>query len=222
MKILVVEDEKKVAAFIQRGLESENFTVEAAYNGNDGLKLAYDTSFDIIILDLMLPGIDGLTLLQRLRESDVHTPVLILTARGETEDRIGGLNLGADDYLVKPFAFGELLARLRALVRRSYNQTNTLLGYGDLTINLQTHEVNRADERIELTPKEYALLEFLVLNVNRALNRVSIAEHVWNYDFDRGTNFIDVHINRLRKKIDEGYEDKHIQTVRGYGYIFKP
>ncbi|MFC1554883.1 response regulator transcription factor [candidate division KSB1 bacterium] len=221
MKILLIEDEKKVAAFIKRGLEQERFVVDAVYDGKTGLEKAYDSSFDTIILDLMLPGMDGLSILHKIREEHVKTPVLILTAKGEIEDRIHGLNLGADDYLAKPFSFGELLARLRALLRRSYQQNNSVAQYDDLKINLVTHEVFRGEELIELTAKEYSLLEFFVHNANRALNRVTIAEHVWHYDFDRGTNFIDVYINRLRKKIDDGNNKKFIHTVRGYGYIFK-
>jgi len=222
MKILVIEDEKKVASFIKKGLESERFIVEVAYDGKDGFEKAHDDSYDVIILDLMLPKLDGISLLHQLRNDKVATPVLILTAKGNIDDRITGLNLGADDYLVKPFAFAELLARIRALLRRSQPQKSSILQFDDLTINLMTHGVFRGEKLIELTAKEYSLLEFLVHNANRALNRVTIAEHVWHYDFDTGTNFIDVYINRLRNKIDELGEKKFIQTVRGYGYMFKP
>jgi len=221
MKILIIEDEKKVASFMKKGFESEGFVVDTAYNGKDGLEHAYDQSYDIIVLDLMLPGLDGLSLLQQIRKEQVTTPVLILTARGHVDDRIEGLNLGADDYLVKPFAFGELLARVRALLRRSHPRKNPILEFDDLTINPATHEVHRQGKQIDLTAKEYALLEFLAYNANRVLNRTTISEHVWHYDFDRGTNFIDVYINRLRKKIDDNYEKKMITTVRGYGYMLK-
>jgi len=170
----------------------------------------------------MLPKLDGISLLQQLRNDGVITPVLILTAKGHIEDRITGLNLGADDYLVKPFAFAELLARIRALLRRSQPQKSSILQFDNLSINLLTHEVYRSKKLVELTAKEYSLLEFLVHNANRALNRITIAEHVWHYDFDRGTNFIDVYINRLRNKIDNGSEKKFIHTVRGYGYMFRP
>ena len=222
MRVLIIEDEKKVAAFIQKGLESEGYVADIAYDGTSGLKKAYDESYDIIILDLMLPEIDGLSLLQIIRKDNILTQVLILTARGQVEDRIEGLNYGADDYLVKPFAFGELLARIRALYRRTYPQKEPVLEFDDLTINIITREVIRGEKTIDLSAKEYSLLEFMANNKNRALNRVTISEHVWNYDFDRGTNFIDVYINRLRNKIDNGYDKKFIQTVRGYGYMFKP
>lgn len=221
MKILVIEDEKKVSAFVKRGLENERYIVETAFDGTTGLEMAHHPSIDVIILDLMLPGIDGLSLLRQLRESEVHTPVLILTAKDTIEDRIQGLNLGADDYLVKPFSFGELLARVRALLRRSAQQNNSLVTIKDLKVNLMTHEVFRNETPIELTAKEYALLEFFINNADRAINRISIAEHVWQYDFDPGTNFVDVYINRLRKKIMDSGDDKLIHTVRGYGYILK-
>ncbi len=222
MKALIIEDEKKVSAFIKKGLESEGFVVDIAYDGEKGLAKAYNDSYDIIILDLMLPKIDGFSLLQRLRREKITTQVLILTAKGHVEDRIDGLNLGADDYLVKPFAFGELLARIRALLRRDGYQKNPIIEFDDLAINTSTREVFRSGKIVELSAKEYALLEFLSYNTGRALNRATISEHVWHYNFDRGTNFIDVYINRLRNKIDEGYEKKFIQTVRGYGYMFKP
>lgn len=221
MRILIIEDEQKVAAFIKKGLESEGYVADVVYDGITGLEKAYDKSYDIIILDLMIPEIDGLSLLQRIRNDKVITQVLILTARGQVEDRIEGLNKGADDYLVKPFAFGELLARIRALYRRKYPQNESVLKFDDLSINYLTREVIRSEKFIDLSAKEYSLLEFMANNKNRALNRTTISEHVWNYNFDRGTNFIDVYINRLRKKIDNGHEKKFIHTVRGYGYMFK-
>jgi len=221
MKILIIEDERKVASFIKKGFESEGFIVETAYDGKNGLEKAYDNSYYIIMLGLMLPKIDGLSVLKQIRQDKVATQVLILTAKGHVDDRIEGLNLGADDYLVKPFAFGELLARVRALLRRSQPQKNPVLEFDDLTINPITHEVYRQGKRIELTAKEYSLLEFLAYNANRVLSRTTISEHVWHYDFDRGTNFIDVYVNRLRKKIDGNYEKKFIRTVRGYGYMLK-
>lgn len=221
MNILVIEDEVKVSSFIKNGLISEGFVVDVAYDGTEGLRKAHDDAFDVIILDLMLPGLDGMSLLRSLRKNNINTPVLILTAKDKVSNRIEGLNAGADDYLVKPFAFGELLARVRALLRRNHPEKNTILKFEDLIINIITHEVSRAGKPIELSPKEYALLEFLAYNANRALNRITISEHVWNYNFDRGTNFIDVYINRLRNKIDEGHEKKFIHTVRGYGYMFK-
>ena len=222
MKILLIEDEQKVSAFIKRGLEVERFTVETAFDGMKGFEMAQDTTFDVIILDLMLPGLHGFAILRKLREKDIRTPVIILTSKGEIDDKIHGLNLGADDYLVKPFSFGELLARIRVLLRRSNNQTDPVVIIGNFEINMMTHEVKRGDQKIELTAKEYALLEFFIHNVNRALNRISIAEHVWHYDFDTGTNFIDVYVNRLRNKLGDKGEHRLIQTVRGYGYIMKP
>jgi len=221
MKALLVEDEQKVASFIQSGLESEGFIVDVAFDGEDGLDKAFDDTYDVIILDLMLPKIDGISLLKTIRTNKINTPVLVLTALGSVKDRIEGLNQGADDYLVKPFSFGELLARTRALLRRNQPEKETRLTFNGLHVDLVTHEVRRGDTLIELSAKEYALLEFFIYNTNRALNRITISEHVWHYNFDRGTNFIDVYVNRLRKKIDEGYDKKFIKTVRGYGYMFK-
>ncbi len=221
MKILIVEDEKKVATFIKKGLENEGFVVSIEYDGKKGLEKAFNESYDIIILDLMLPKLDGFTILKEIRKQGINTKVLILTAKANVQNRIQGLNLGADDYLVKPFAFGELLARLRALLRRTYPDKNPVLQFDDLSVNTHTREVFRDNKKIELSAKEYALLEFLIYNVNRALNRSTISEHVWNYNFDTGTNFIDVYINRIRKKIDEGYSKKFIKTIRGFGYMFK-
>ncbi len=222
MKLLIIEDEKKVASFIRKGLENEGFVVDVAHDGNEGLHKAFGYSYNIIILDLMLPKIDGLTVLQKLRREGITSQIIILTAKGNVEDRIEGLNLGADDYLVKPFAFGELLARLRALLRRNGSQKNAIMKFDDLSINTSSREVLREGKRLELSAKEYALLEFLAYNATRALNRATISEHVWHYNFDPGTNFIDVYINRLRNKVDEGYDKKFIHTVRGYGYMFKP
>lgn len=221
MKVLIIEDEKKVASFIKKGLESEGFVVQTVFDGMAGLQEAYNESYDIIILDIMLPKMNGFSILKQLRNDKITTQILILTSKGNVEDRIEGLNLGADDYLAKPFAFGELLARVRALLRRTQPQKNSVLDFDDLKINLITHEVFRKNILIELSAKEYSLLEFLTYNANRALNRSTISEHVWHYNFDSGTNFIDVYINRLRNKIDEGYEKKFIRTVRGYGYMFK-
>lgn len=221
MKILLIEDEKKVSAFIKRGLEHERYIIETAFDGISGFEMAHQPSNDLIILDVMLPGMDGFTLLQKLRASEIFTPVLILTAKDSIVDRIQGLNLGADDYLVKPFSFGELLARIRALLRRNSHQNTSLITIKEIQINMITHEVFKNDKLIELTAKEYSLLEFFIHNKDRALNRISIAEHVWQYNFDSGTNFIDVYINRLRKKLNDTGKDKLIHTVRGYGYILK-
>ncbi len=221
MRILIIEDEKKVASLIRKGLEKERFVVDVIYHGEEGLEKARNLSCDAIILDLMLPGCNGLQILRSLRKEGIKTPVLILTAKGDVESRIMGLNYGADDYLVKPFAFGELLARIHALIRRFHKQQDPLISFDNFTLNPVSHEVKRAGVGIELSVKEYSLLEFLVFNADRVLNRLTLSEHVWKYDFDRGTNFIDVYINRLRNKIDKGYKKKFIHTVRGYGYIFK-
>ena len=221
MNILLIEDEVKVSALVKRGLEYERYHVETAFNGTNGLKKAQQPTIDLIILDLMLPEIDGLSLLRQLRENEIHTPVLILTAKDSIEDRIQGLNLGADDYLAKPFSFGELLARVRALLRRSQKKNEVIITVKDLKVNLMTHEVFRNNEAVDLTAREYDLLDFFINNLDRAINRITITEHVWGYDFDPGTNFIDVYINRLRKKIKDTGENKLIHTVRGYGYILK-
>ena len=221
MNILLIEDEPKVSAFIKRGLEHERFSVDVVFDGKTGLERARNPNVDLIILDLMLPKIDGFTLLRELRESEIHTLVIVLTAKGDIDDRIHGLNLGADDYLVKPFSFGELLARTRALLRRSSQTGGNTISIRDIEVNLVTHEVRRNNKLIELTAKEYALLEYFFNNPDRVINRISIKEHVWNYDFEPGTNFIDVYINRLRKKLDDYGKDRIIQTVRGYGYMMK-
>lgn len=221
MKVLLIEDENKVASFIKRGLENERFIVETINNGKEGLEMAYKPCFDIIILDIMLPHINGLTILRTLREDEIDTPIIVLTAKDSIEDKIQGLNLGADDYLAKPFSFGELLARIRAQLRRKGKNKNPIIKIKDMEINLMTHEVIRNNCSIDLTAKEYALLEFFINNADRAINRISIAEHVWNYDFDTGTNFVDVYINRLRNKINDKEENRLIHTIRGYGYILK-
>jgi len=202
-------------------LEKEGFMVDVVHHGEIGLEKAHNSPCDVIVLDIMLPGINGLQILKSIRKDGIKTPVIILTARGDVENRIEGLNLGADDYLVKPFAFGELLARIRALIRREHEKHNPVIQFDDFTLNPISREVSRGDKSIELSTREYTLLEFLVFNANRVLNRITLSEHVWQYDFDRGTNFIDVYINRLRNKIDKGHKKKFIHTVRGYGYIFK-
>ncbi len=220
MKILLIEDEIKVSSFIKKGLIKEEFEVDAELDGKEGLKKAF-RDYDLIILDLMLPQIDGFSILTKLRAEGIKTPIIILTAKGNIEDRIEGLNAGADDYVVKPFAFGELLARIKALLRRNNKNKNPFLVFGDFRINTESREVFRQNKKIELSLREYSLLEFLVYNTNRALSRSEIGEHVWNYDFNTGTNFIDVYINRLRKKIDDNYENKFIVTIRSFCYMFK-
>jgi heavy metal response regulator len=221
MKILVVEDEKKVASFIKRGLEEEKYEVITIHDGEDGLNTASEKSFDLIILDVMLPKMDGVTIMKELRARKVLTPVLMLTAKGEVDDIVAGLDSGSDDYLTKPFAFAELLARVRALLRRSELDRGAEIRFADLRLDPVTHKVWRAEKEIDLTAKEYALLEYLVRNPNQVLTRTMIAEHVWDYTFDSFTNIIDVYVNYLRKKIDRDAEKKLIHTVRGVGYILK-
>jgi heavy metal response regulator len=221
MRILVVEDEPKVASFIRRALEEESYAVDAADNGNDGLDMAQGGSYDLVILDLMLPGLPGTEVLKRMRAARLKMPVLILTARSQVDQKVHGLDAGADDYLTKPFAIDELLARVRALLRRGTGEPTGLLQVDDLVLNPATREVTRAGQRIELTSKEYALLEYLMRSTGRVLTRPMIAEHVWNLDFDTFTNVIDVYVNYLRNKIDRGRDRKLIHTVRGSGYVLK-
>jgi heavy metal response regulator len=221
MRILVVEDEKKVSSFIKRGLEEEKYEVETAFDGEDGLKLATEKPFDLIILDWMLPKKDGLTMVKEIRENKIVTPVLMLTAKDSLEDIIAGLDSGSDDYVTKPFAFAELLARVRALLRRSEMDKGAELRFADLRLDPVTHKVWRRDKEIDLTAKEYGLLEYFMRNPNQVLTRTMIADHVWDYTFDTFTNIIDVYVNYLRKKIDRDEEKKLIHTVRGVGYIFK-
>lgn len=221
MRILVVEDEKKVASFIQRGLEGEGFTVEVAYDGESGVEIASQSSFDLILMDVMLPKMDGLQAIKTLRENGVDYPVLCLTAKDTVEDIVSGLDSGSDDYLTKPFAFAELLARVRALVRRGTQERGAEITYADLRLDPVAHKVWRGDSEIDLTAKEYALLEFFMRNPETTLTRTMIAEHVWDYTFDSFTNIIDVYVNYLRKKVDRDYAKKLIHTVRGIGYVLK-
>lgn len=221
MRLLVVEDEKKVASFIKKGLEEEGYAVDLAADGETGLMMGLDGVHDLIILDVNLPRMDGLSVLQELRKKKVTTPVLLLTVKATIEDKVLGLDSGADDYLTKPFAFQELLARVRALLRRRAEADSPLLQVADLALDPATRFVSRGDEKIELTAKEFALLAYFMRNPGRVLTRTMIAEHVWDYDFDPMTNVIDVYVNYLRKKIDAGREAKLIHTVRGVGYVIK-
>jgi heavy metal response regulator len=221
MKILVVEDEKKVSSFIKRGLEEEKYEVDIANDGEDGLRMALDKAYDLIVLDWMLPKRDGLSVVRELRGKNTMTPVLMLTAKDSVEDIVAGLDSGSDDYLTKPFAFAELLARVRALLRRSEMDRGAELRFGDLRIDPVTHKVWRNEKEIDLTAKEYALLEYFMRNPNQVLTRTMIADHVWDYTFDSFTNIIDVYVNYLRKKIDRDADKKLIHTVRGVGYILK-
>lgn len=218
MRVLIVEDEPKMAAFLKQGLEEQRYAVDTAHDGEDGLHWALNFPYDILILDVMLPGLDGLELCRALRDRRVQTPILMLTARDTIEDRVTGLDCGADDYLVKPFAFRELLARLRALARRDTTQLTSVLTVGELSLDTVTHTAKRGDKPIELTAKEYELLEFFMLHPNQVLSRTVIVEHIWNYDYSPESNVVDVYIRYLRRKIDDGYEDKYIRTLRGSGY----
>jgi len=218
MRALLVEDERKIADFIQKGLVECGYAVDVAYDGEGALDWVGAAEFDIIILDVMLPVRSGIDVCQQLRRQGVQTPVLMLTARDAVEDRVRGLDSGADDYLVKPFAFAELLARLRALTRREPSLKGTRLQVGDLMLDSATREVARGGTTVSLTSREYALLEYLMRHPNQVLTRTMIAEHVWNYDFDNATNVIDVHIWNLRRKIDDPFPTKLIHTVRGAGY----
>lgn len=220
MRILVVEDEKKVASFIKKGLEEESYAIDASHDGQEGSFLAETNPYDLIILDIMLPQRDGLSILKGLRDKGINTPVLLLTAKGTVEDKVTGLNAGADDYLAKPFVFSELLARVRSLLRRG-GEKSPVLKYADLIMDPVTRRVTRGDMDIELTSKEYALLEYFLRRPAQVLTRTMISEHVWESDFDTFTNVIDVYVNYLRNKIDKGFEKKLIHTVRGVGYILK-
>jgi two-component system copper resistance phosphate regulon response regulator CusR len=220
MRILIIEDERRLSSFLKKGFEAEAMAVDIADDGVAGSDLARGGDYDAIILDLMLPGKDGIEVLQEVRAAGKKTPILILSARGEVEDRVKGLNLGADDYLPKPFAFVEALARVRALVRRQSpeGERSPVLSLSDLKVDVMTRKVTRGDREIDLTTKEFQLLEYLVRNKNRVLSRVLIIEHIWDMQFDSGTNIVDVVINRLRRKIDDGAAVPLIHTVRGVGY----
>ncbi len=221
MRILLVEDDRKVASFIRKGLVEEGHAVDVASEGETGLAMGLDRLHDIIILDVMLPGKPGFQVVRELRQAKVATPVLLLTARDGVEDKVQGLDAGADDYLTKPFAFAELLARVRALLRRGTAAQAPLLQVTDLTLDPAKRTVKRGEEVISLTNREFALLEYFMRNPGRVLTRTMIAEHVWDYSFDSNTNVIDVYVNYLRKKIDTGRERKLLHTVRGVGYVLK-
>ncbi|MFA6321473.1 MAG: response regulator transcription factor [Candidatus Omnitrophota bacterium] len=222
MRILVIEDEKKIADFIKRGLKEEGYAVDTANDGENGLFLAKTNSYDLVLLDLMLPKVDGIEICKKLREQKIMSPIIMLTAKDAVKDKVTGLDAGADDYLTKPFAFEELLARIRAILRKKSEQKEaSVLQVDDLMIDLHTHKVLRAGKEIELTSKEFALLEYLMRNSGKVVTRTMISEHVWDIDFDTFTNVIDVYINYLRNKIDSDSKKKLIQTVRGRGYILK-
>jgi len=221
MRILVVEDEHKIANSIKKGLEQERYAVDVAYSGTDGFDLACVESYDLIILDLMLPGMDGIAICRKLREQGNHTPILILTAKSQLDDKVGGLNSGADDYLTKPFSFEELLARIRALLRRPREALNSKLSVKDLTVDTAGYKVTRGDTVVNLSNKEFTLLEYLMRNPNKVLKKDVIIAHVWDYDADILPNTVEVYIKNLRDKIDSPFpkEPPLIHTVRGFGYL---
>jgi DNA-binding response OmpR family regulator len=221
MRVLVVEDERKTASFVRKALQAESFAVDVVANGADALTAAGSTPFDAIVLDIMLPGRDGLSVLRQLRERKNTTPVLLLSARGEVNERVEGLNAGADDYLPKPFELAELVARVRALTRRGGENKSSVLCVADLKLDTVTHKAQRGGTEIELTVREYRLLEFLMRSAGRLCGRMMILEKVWDYDFDPGTNLVDVYVRRLRGKIDTGFEPKLLHTVRGSGYMLR-
>ena len=221
MRILIVEDDPDLAGFIQKGLREERYAVDRAQEGEEGLLMASTTPYDLIILDVMLPKLDGLTVCRRLRIAGNKIPILLLTARGAVEDRVAGLNMGADDYLTKPFAFAELLARVRALIRRTGVDPTPRRTVADLEVDRVAHRVWRAGRDITLTNKEYALLEYLLRNPDRVLTRTAIIKHVWDIHYDGMTNIVDVHIRALRAKVDREFPPPLIQTVRGVGYVLK-
>jgi len=221
MRILVIEDEQKVANFIKQGLKEEGYSVDVACDGEEGYLLAKDNEYDVIILDIMLPKMDGITLCKKLRAEKIFTPILMLTAKDSVKDKVTGLDSGANDYLTKPFSFEELLARIRVLLRKDQTATPTKLKVDDLVLDLLTHKVSRAGKEIPLTNKEYALLEYLMRNTGSIVTRTMISEHVWDINFDTFTNVIDVYVNYLRNKIDKGYKKKLIHTIRGRGYMIK-
>ena len=219
MRILLVEDERKISAYVKRGLEETGYAVDPAYTGSEGLDWAESAPYDVIILDILLPEMDGLSVCRELRKRGDRTPVLMLTARDTVDDRVAGLDAGADDYLVKPFAIKELYARLRALTRRSGEAPKSaVMQFADLTLDTRTHQVRRASKIIELAAKEYAVLECLLREPERVLTRTQIAEHVWNYDTFNQSNVVDVYIRNLRRKIDDAFDQKIIHTIRGAGY----
>lgn len=222
MRILVVEDDDKISSFITSGLKQAGFAVDRAQDGDEGLHLALTEPYDVAVVDIMLPRVDGLSLIEQMRHKGVSTPVIILSAKRSVEDRIKGLETGSDDYLTKPFSFSELLARIQALIRRHTRSPKaSVLSVGDLSLNMLTREVVRGGIKIELQPKEFSLLEYLMRNSGRVVSKTMILEHVWDYNFDPQTNVVDVMIWRLRNKVDRDFEKKMIHTIRGVGYVLK-
>ena len=222
MRLLLVEDDLKIASFVSKGLKEAGFAVDLAADGEEGLHLALNEPYDVAVIDIMLPKLDGLTLIEKMRQRKINTPVIILSAKRSVDDRVRGLQTGGDDYLTKPFAFSELLARIQALIRRANGILDpNSLSAGDLSINLLTREVVRGDKKIELQPREFALLEYLMRNAGRVVSKTMIMEHVWDYNFDPQTNVVEVRVCRLRDKIDKGSGIQRIHTVRGVGYVLK-
>jgi two-component system, OmpR family, response regulator len=222
MRILVVEDDEKIASFVVKGLRQAGFTVDYADNGQTGLELALASRYDAVVMDLMLPRLDGLSAIEQLRQKKVPTPVIILSAKRSVDDRIKGLQTGGDDYLIKPFSFAELLARVHALIRRTTHEAEPIrLEAGDLAMDLLTREVRRGETQLDLQPREFTLLEYLMRNAGKVVSKTMIIENVWGYDFDPLTNIVDVLVSRLRQKVDRDFERKLIQTYRGVGYALK-
>ncbi len=222
MRVLVVEDERDLNRLIKKRLKEEGLSVDACYNGEEALDYLASVDYDLLISDIMMPKMDGIELVKRLREMKKDIPFIFLSAKDAVEDRVGGLDAGADDYLIKPFAFEELLARVRVLLRKNANIKTNVLNVGDLSLNLDTHLVKRGDKEIELSSKEFNLLSYMMLNSGIVLSREKLEEHVWDFDFSGSSNVIDVYIRYLRKKIDDGFENKLIKTIRGEGYTIKP
>jgi len=225
VRILVIEDEKNLNDIIVKKLVLEKYCVDSCFNGNDALDYIFSVEYDVIVSDIMLPGIDGFEILRRIREKEIKTPVLLLTARDGIEDRVKGLDYGADDYLVKPFAFDELVARIRVLLRRNPSSSNSnasnIFSIANLTVNCNSHDVFRDKMPIKLSTREFTILEYMIRNKERVLSREQIEQHIWNYDYEGGTNVIDVYIRYLRRKIDKDFEPKLIHTIRGVGYVLK-
>jgi two-component system OmpR family response regulator len=222
VRILLVEDDPKIASFVVKGLKATGFAIDHAIDGKEGLRLALTEPYDAAIIDIMLPKLDGLSVIEKMRQEKINTPVIILSAKGSIEDRVKGLQIGSDDYLTKPFAFSELLARVQALIRRATGASEpTRLVVGDLSMNLLTREVTRSGKKIDLQPLEFSLLEYLLRNAGRVVSKTMIMEHVWDYDFDPQTNVVEARICRLRDKVDKGFGTKLIHTVRGVGYVFE-
>jgi DNA-binding response OmpR family regulator len=221
LRLLVVEDEPSLLSIITKRLKEEGYGVDSAKDGREGENYISSAEYDCIILDIMIPFQDGLTLLRKIRAKNISAPVLLLTAKDSIDDRVTGLDSGADDYLIKPFSFDELLARVRAMLRRHKDKKNTILSAGDLEMDTITREVKRGGKAIELTSKEYSILEYFLRNKNRVLTKSQIAEHVWNYDFEYNSNIVEVYVRYLRRKMDEEFENKLIHTIRGGGYVIK-